>query len=282
MSAQTTATRVLIGMLIYAGIILNVAHGGSDEVIKKAQSLSGKAREDFLIAGAKKERELADYTTSSHEMSHPLVKLFESKYPFIAVKVARIGGTKIIQRVDTEAMAGHHAVDVIGTGELGIVTLIDKGVMTPYASPMRQYLREGFFDKRGLWTVQHATLIFSAYNKTQVRKQDVPKRWEDFLDPQWKGRMSLDTSPYGWVQSMIDYRGESKAVDYFKKLARQDLKFLRGRTLQLQLLAAGEFSMTCFSPTEHAHAGRQRTPSSRCHSLPGFLTLQGRPSSSRE
>lgn len=244
MIRQLTFARAVLVMLIGTGFFLNGAFGGTKEVIEKAEALSGKTREEFLIAGAKQEGQLVDYTTSNLQMSRPLVKLFESKYPFISVKVARIGGSKIIQRIDTEAMAGHHAVDVIGTGELGIVTLIDKGLVAKNMSPMRQRLRQNFFDKNGLWNVQHATLIFSAYNKNMVKAEESPKTWEDFLDPKWKGKMSLDTSAYGWAQSIINYRGESKAIEYFKKLAKQDLTFRRGRSLQLQLLAAGEFSIT--------------------------------------
>lgn len=225
-------------------LVIDPALAANQEVIERVQSLSGNEREDFLVAGAKKEGQLVDYTSSNQRMSHPLVKLFESKYPFLSVKVARMGGSKILQRIDTEAMAGHHAVDVIGTGELGIVTLIDKGLIAKYATPMRRHLRSDFFDKEGLWTVQHSTLVFSAYNKNLVKAADAPKTWEDFLDPKWKSKLSLDTSAYGWAQAMIDFRGESNAIEYFKKLTKQDIKFLRGRSLQLQLLAAGEFSMT--------------------------------------
>ena len=137
----------------------NIAGAGNEELLMKTQSLSGRAREEFLVAGAKREGEVADYTSTNHQMSGPLVKLFEKKYPFISVKLARIGGSKIIQRAETEAKAGLHAVDVIGTGELGIVSLVDRGVMAKYVSPMRENLREGFADKEGLWTVQHATLL---------------------------------------------------------------------------------------------------------------------------
>ena len=113
------------------------AGAGNEELLMRAESLSGRAREEFLVAGAKKEGEVADYTSTNHQMSGPLIKLFEKKYPFIVVKLARIGGSQIIQRVETEAKTGLHAVDVMGTGELGIVSLIDRGVMAKYISPMR-------------------------------------------------------------------------------------------------------------------------------------------------
>jgi iron(III) transport system substrate-binding protein len=231
---------LLVGTISSAG-------AGNEELLMRAESLSGRAREEFLVAGAKKEGEVADYTSTNHQMSGPLIKLFEKKYPFIVVKLARIGGSQIIQRVETEAKTGLHAVDVMGTGELGIVSLIDRGVMAKYISPMRENLRPGFADKEGLWTVQHATLLFSAYNKKLVKADEVPRSWEDFLDRKWKGKLSLDTEAFEWMEFLLNLMGEQRASRYFEGLSQQDVKFLRGRSLQLQLLAAGEFPITMVS-----------------------------------
>jgi len=241
--------KISICLFIFALLMgsASFASAKNEEVLARARSLSGRAREDFLAAGAKREGEVADYTTTNQQMSGPLVALFEKKYPFIRVKLGRIGGSKIIQRVETEARAGLHAVDVVGTGELGIVGLVDRGVMEKYFSPMREYLREGFADKEGFWTAQHATLLFSAYNKKLVKAEEAPKSWEDFLDPKWKGKLSLDTEAYEWMGFLLAYMGEERAFQYFERLTRQDVKFLRGRSLQLQLLAAGEFPITMVS-----------------------------------
>jgi iron(III) transport system substrate-binding protein len=241
-----TLRRCLPAVLLLA-VTVSSAHGRNEELLAKAQALSGRAREEFLAAGAKKEGEVADYTTTNVQMTQPLVNLFQKKYPYIGVKLARIGGSKIIQRVETEAKAGLHAVDVIGTGELGIVNLIDRGVIAKYLSPMRDSLREGFADKEGYWTGQHATLLFSAYNKKLVKAEEAPRRWEDFLDPKWRGKLSLDTEAFEWMGFLIAHMGEEKALRYFERLSKQEIKFLRGRSLQLQLLAAGEFPLTMVS-----------------------------------
>lgn len=235
----------LAALLTSAGS--RAAAAGNDEVLVKAHALSGRAREEFLAAGARKEGEIADYTTTNQQMSGPLVAAFEKRYPFVRVKLARIGGSKIIQRIDTEAKASLHAFDVVGTGELGIVGLVDRGVIAKYRSPMRDSLRDGFADKEGFWTVQHAALLFAAYNRKLVKPEEAPKSWEDFLDPKWKGKLSLDTEAYEWMGFLIATMGEARALGYFERLSRQEVNFLRGRSLQLQLLAAGEFPLTMVS-----------------------------------
>src|SRR3970040_1130350 len=120
-------------LLLLAGNA-NSAGAANEEILTKAKSLSGRAREEFLVTGAKREGEVAYYTSTNHQMSGPLVNLSQQKYPFTTVKLARIGGSKIIQRAETEAKAGLHAVDVVGTGELGIVSLVDQGVIAEYGS----------------------------------------------------------------------------------------------------------------------------------------------------
>lgn len=239
--------RLYLSTIFLLGATAIFAEAGNEEFLRKAQSLSGRAREEFLVAGAKREGEVVDYTTTNHQMSGPLVNLFQNKYPFVTVKLARIGGSKIIQRAETEAKAGLHAMDVIGTGELGIVSLVDQGVIAKYVSPMRENLRQGFADREGLWTVQHATLLFSAYNKKLVKAEEAPRSWEDFLDPRWKGKLSLDTEAFEWMAFLIKQMGEKRALEYFERLTKQEIKFLRGRSLQLQLLAAGEFPITMVS-----------------------------------
>src|SRR2546422_633886 len=102
-------------------------------------------------------------------------------------------------------------------------------------------------DNEGLWTVQHATLLFAAYNRRLVKADEVPRSWEDFLDPKWKGKLSLDTEAFEWMGFLLKHMGEQRALRYFERLTKQDVKFLRGRSLQLQLLAAGEFPITMVS-----------------------------------
>lgn len=45
--------------------ITSSADARNEEILVKAQSLSGRAREEFLVAGAKSEGEVVDYTTTN-------------------------------------------------------------------------------------------------------------------------------------------------------------------------------------------------------------------------
>jgi iron(III) transport system substrate-binding protein len=64
--------------------------------------------------------------------------------------------------------------------------------------------------------------------------------YEDLLHPKWKGNMFLDDEAYEWSAVLQKHMGRDKALHYMRALAKQDLRLLRGRTAQTQLLAAGE------------------------------------------
>jgi len=66
------------------------------------------------------------------------------------------------------------------------------------------------------------------------------KTYEELLQPKWKSNMFLDDEAYEWFAVLLKHFGREKGLQYMKSLAKQDLRMVRGRTAQSQLLAAGE------------------------------------------
>jgi iron(III) transport system substrate-binding protein len=99
-------------------------------------------------------------------------------------------------------------------------------------------------DSKGYWTSVYVNSIVLGYNKNLVRKEDVPKTYEDLLLPRWKGRkISIDDSYTTFLQGLISVWGREKAVSYLKRLADQEPVIMRGSTVRVQLAAAGEFPL---------------------------------------
>ena len=78
------------------------------------------------------------------------------------------------------------------------------------------------------------------YNTNLVKRADVPKSYDDLLQPKWKGQMYLDNEAYDWFAVLLKHFGREKGLQYMRALAKQDLTMMRGRTAQAQLLVAGE------------------------------------------
>jgi iron(III) transport system substrate-binding protein len=60
-----------------------------------------------------------------------------------------------------------------------------------------------------------------AYNKKTLPAKDVPKKWEDVLDPKWKGKLGVINSTHHWGRLAAGPWGEEKTIDFIKKLSAQ-------------------------------------------------------------
>ena len=103
---------------------------------------------------------------------------------------------------------------------------------------------EDLKDSKGYWTSVYVNSIVLGYNKNLVKKEDLPRTYEDLLLSRWKGRkISIDDSYTTFLQGLISAWGKDKALAYFKKLAEQEPVIMRGSTVRVQLAAAGEFPL---------------------------------------
>ena len=67
------------------------------------------------------------------------------------------------------------------------------------------------------------------YNTTKVKPGEVPRSFEDLLNPRRKGRLVMDREEYDWLAGMIDLMGENKATAFLKKLVdEQGVKLKKG------------------------------------------------------
>jgi len=196
-----------------------------------------------LIEAAKKESKLVFYTSVETEFARVLTGGFEAKYPFIKTDVFRSTHDKIFSRLNIERKAGTFAADVLSVGEFETYHMQKRGLLTPYKAPSAAVYPEGFKDPDGYWTDFYDNLIVSAYNTTRVKRDELPKRYEDLLDPRWRRRMVLDRNEDRWFANMLLHMGEKKGMEFMQALAKQEVAIRSGRSLITQLLAAGEFDL---------------------------------------
>jgi iron(III) transport system substrate-binding protein len=76
-----------------------------------------------------------------------------------------------------------------------------------------------------------------------VKREELPKSYEDLLHPRWRRRMVLDKNEDRWFANMLHLMGEKKGMEFMQALAKQEVNIRSGRSLITQLLAAGEFDL---------------------------------------
>jgi iron(III) transport system substrate-binding protein len=64
--------------------------------------------------------------------------------------------------------------------------------------------------------------ILPAYNKSILPAKDVPKRWEDLLDPRWRGgKLGVSTATHHLSRLAVGPWGEKKTLEFVQALANQ-------------------------------------------------------------
>jgi len=184
-----------------------------------------------LLAQAKKEGRVTWYTTVSIPESKQFMDMFEKQYPFIKVDLLRSGSGPLVNRIVSEYAAKNYAADVLHgmSSRGGFTVLKQRNIIGRYDSPERKYYSAELRDKDGYWSSTFQNTFVLAYNKRNVKPDDVPKTYEDLLKPIWKGRQIInDTDNFEWFDGLLKFWGRDKGMAYFKRLAQQDQIFQRG------------------------------------------------------
>jgi len=210
----------------------------------------GADRQKILVEGAKKEGKLTLYT-SAHETQavRPLIQAFEKKYPFLKVHSWR-GETKaMFSRISEEYGANQHVVDVV-EGTEGTHMLLQKAnLVQPYYSPELAKIDPESITMApnggALAASTRASGIGVGYNTKLIKPNQLPKSYQDLLDPKWKDKLVIAGSSTGtsWCWLMYKMYGE----DFVRRLAKQNIsvQMVSARSL-MDLIIAGEYA---FSPT---------------------------------
>lgn len=238
--------RGLLGLGLLA--LLSVYRGADgaqigDGKLAAIDGLPAAERQARLVEAARGEGEAVVYLNLDQVVASALGAGFMKKYPGVNLQIGRFSGASIIARVDTEARAGKLGADVIMSGELGILVLIDRGVMARYRSPQLAAYPESYRDKDGFWNVNFLNVLVPTYNTRLVGKDEVPQRLEDLLRPRWKNKLAMDSQSYYWFGALLQHLGEDATLKLMRGLNEQNLHHVRGRRLLTQLVAAGEYDM---------------------------------------
>jgi iron(III) transport system substrate-binding protein len=195
-----------------------------------------------LVQAAKKEGEVIVYGTMALADVNQLNAKFREKYPFIDVKLNRLGSGQIVPRALAEVRANKHLADILQTNSMGLHFLKREGLLGHYLSSEDRFFPDKFKDQ-GYWTTTNMNVHVVAFNPKLVARDKLPKTFDDLLNPIWKGKMVLDASEQ-WSALMFQIMGKEKALKYLRALAGQNL-LIRSESyaMRAQLVAAGEAPM---------------------------------------
>ena len=213
--------------------------------------LAPAERSARLVEGARREVGLNLYTSLTQEDMAALNGAFERRYG-VKVKMWRASGDKVLQRVLAEQRAGRFEVDVVEANALTLESLQREHGLQPVNSPLQGELIAGAVPAHRGWVASRLNVFVQAYHTGKVPAATVPHRYEDLLDPRWKGRIGAEASDDDWFSVVVQKMGEARGLQFFRELVRTNgVSVRRGHTLLTSLVASGEvpYALTVYNFT---------------------------------
>jgi iron(III) transport system substrate-binding protein len=201
---------------------------------------SGPDRTARLIAGAKKEGQLDLYTSETVDDLSALGAAFQNKYG-VRVNTWRGSANDILQRAVIEARGGRFSVDAVETGAITMESLQRERLLQQVASPAFADLKPEAIRPHHEWIGTRYNVFVAAYNTAVVRKDDLPKRYDDLTNPKWKGKLGIEAESSDWFGTLMAALGEERGLKLFRDIvATNGISVRRGHTLLANLVVSGE------------------------------------------
>jgi iron(III) transport system substrate-binding protein len=212
-------------------------------------SYVGTDRTEKLIAGARKAGIVTVYTSANLEDMTILGDAFEKKYG-VKLRVWRASSEQVVQRGVTEARAGRFDADLFETGGAAMESLHREKLLQEVKSPALGDLNPAALTAHGEWTGTRFNVFVSAYNTRLVKREELPKSYDDLLDPKWKGKLGIEADDSDWFGALMAQLGEERGLKLFRGIAAANgISVRKGHTLLANLIISGEvpFAITTYA-----------------------------------
>jgi iron(III) transport system substrate-binding protein len=224
----------LLALLLAAPALAQV------NAVAEIASYQGPDREQRLIEGAKREKELTFYSSIPPEDIAALVSAFDKKYG-VKVKVWRADSESFLQRIINETRARRFEVDVMAGSSSALEPLFRENLLQEVKSPYLAGIIPEAIAPHRQWVAVYLSMFVQAYNTDLVRQDSLPKTFYDLLRPQWKDRLGIEAEDYDWFAQVVMDLGEAQGLRLFRDIvASNGISVRKGHSLLTNLVVAGE------------------------------------------
>ena len=247
---------MLLMMMLVCSFTLSHAAQSKPLSVAELALYRGADREKLLVDGAKKEGQVVFYTSNTW-VAGPVSQEFEKKYPFVKANVWRSDSKSLLKRLTEEVAAARYIADVVETSpEYMLIMLREKMLQEHFSPELRAYDDDAKIKgKTGVYGWTNREIYISlGFNSQLIPPAEAPKSIKDYLDPKWKGKMSIAGTTTGvqWVGALLDGMGR----EFLERLSAQEINVqnISGAALS-GLVASGEvpLSPTIFNSNIFTH-----------------------------
>lgn len=186
---------------------------------------TGSDRQARLEEQAKQEGAFVLYT--SNTATEAAAKEFGKQHPEIKVTTYLAQDTDLLTRLKTEYAADKVEADALGMSNSSMPQALQAGYLTQYYSPTvneqpKETVKAGDATGTVSLAADREDYTVLGWNTNKVNSADAPKTYDDLLNSQWKGKMSLVAHSTGvnWIGVVEDTKGK----DFISKLGAQQIR----------------------------------------------------------
>jgi iron(III) transport system substrate-binding protein len=211
--------------------------------------VSGQSLDELHKLALKEGGTLNFYGTLAQINAEKILPVFEKRFPGIKVNHVDATADKLAARAITEARGGRVLVDVFQMALENVLQVIDQKLVVDWLPPEADAYPANF--KGSNWLAADMVIITTAWNTNLVKKEDEPKRFDDFADPKWKGKLIAEPRDVELLIGLArhKFKNDEKAVDFLRKLAANNIEFHNGHSELAEFLVAGQAAacVTCYA-----------------------------------
>ena len=240
-------------------------------VLAVSRGLGVSASVDDLIAAAKKEGviEMLAPSTLTPKGAQALAEAFNQRYG-LNIKFSYHPSSNMTG--DVAKVVGRAASGVSPEWDVMIVTDSHHGSLWLKKQHVTYDYKKVGVDPRLIHYDSGAVsfanqIILPAYNKKILPANDVPKKWEDLLDPKWKGKIGVPHSVHHFARLAAGPWGEEKTTQFVKRLAARE-PFIGTPPQMYTRLQLGEIHLVSNIQDSFIHeAERKGAPLAQAHGI---------------
>jgi ABC-type Fe3+ transport system substrate-binding protein len=151
-----------------------------------------------------------------------------------------------LQKMLAETRAGRMVADVLESTSLE-VPVRAANINQPFWSPEIEGYAPERRDPQNFWAPTRFSYLGACYNTNLVKPADLPKSFDDYLDPKWKGRTVWSGTVIGamlFITGVRNFMGEEKGRAYLEKLAENDIVTIpSANRVIVDRVMAGEYAL---------------------------------------
>lgn len=199
---------------------------------------------------------LTIYSPHGREVLEAFEKRFEAIRPDVDVQWIDMGSQEVLDRLRSEK-ANPQADVWWGAPATLFQTAAAESLLEPYGPTWAAALPDEAKDEAALWHGTYITPEVIAYNTEAVPAHEVPRDWDELLDPKWKGKVLIrDPLASGTMRTifgMIVYRSlretndTVQGMEWLRRLDAQTKEYVLNPTLLYQKLARQEGLVTLWA-----------------------------------